>query len=130
MDVYLLGHSNKIHCFTGNPARNIGSICIFFIINYCHHVIAIETTCASRTSLIATLSFEAASKMVNNVTDLGRIEYTLKGPFAGGAIKHLNSASSWGFPTKCPRVRCSNGSPVRLCSTRRVSFTTFSPIQT
>ena len=38
----------------------------FFFINYCHHVIAIETTCASQTSLIATLSFEAASKIKQN----------------------------------------------------------------
>ena len=61
----VLGHSNKIHCFTGNPTHIIGSACIFFI-NYCHHVIAIETTCASRTSLIATLSFEATSKVKQN----------------------------------------------------------------
>ena len=61
-----LGHSNKIHCFIGNPARNIGSACILFIINYCHHMIAIETTCASRTSSIVTLSFEAASKIKLN----------------------------------------------------------------
>ena len=51
-----------------------------------------------------------SSKMVNNIIDLGRIEYTLKGPFADGAIEHLNSASSRGFPTKCPQVRLSDGS--------------------
>ena len=63
----LLGHSNKIHCFTGNPARNIGSVCIFFIINYCHHMIAIETMCFTNVaSLIASLSFEAASKTEQN----------------------------------------------------------------
>ena len=44
----VLGHSNKIHCFTGNPAWNIGSAFNIFI--FWHHMILFEIMCASRVS--------------------------------------------------------------------------------